>query len=264
MTPSLSSSLSSLLARPAPGSRATCAPSCSNLTGWPRCRRASRDCLLEYWAWLGVSKVPQDAAIPLGIDAAVPAPVRALGGVQMLLCVGSIEGRKNHAALLDACESLWARDAQFELRLIGLANTETGAGALAKIDQLRLAGRPIRYDGPANDRTLEAAYRECAFTVYPSLSEGFGLPVAESLARGRACLCRTEGALGEIARGGGCGSLGAAGAAEVARPPSGRCFRRRSTWRRLRPPPARGNSRTGHNTCRSFGPGWEPSGASHD
>jgi glycosyltransferase involved in cell wall biosynthesis len=177
---------------------------------------ASRDCLLEYWTWLGVSKVPQVAAIPLGIDAAPPAPVRAPGAVPVLLCVGSIEGRKNHAALLDACESLWARDVRFELRLIGLANTETGAGALAKIEKLRSAGRPIRYDGPASDAMLEAAYGECAFTVYPSLSEGFGLPVAESLARGRVCLCRMEGALGEIARGGGCASLGAAGPADIA------------------------------------------------
>jgi glycosyltransferase involved in cell wall biosynthesis len=177
---------------------------------------ASRDCLLEYWTWLGVSKVPQVAAIPLGIDVAAPAPVRAPGGVPTVLCVGSIEGRKNHAALLDGCESLWARDARFELRLIGLANSETGADALAKIDKLRSAGRPIRYDGPANDAALEEAYGECAFTIYPSLSEGFGLPVAESLSRGRACLCRMEGAIGETALGGGCASIGAAGPAEIA------------------------------------------------
>ena len=74
----------------------------------------------------------------------------------------------------------------------------------------------MRYEGPLGDDALEAAYRQCAFTVYPSLAEGFGLPVAESLARGKPCACRTEGALGEVARGGGCVSLESAGSAEIA------------------------------------------------
>ncbi len=178
---------------------------------------ASRDCLLEYWAWLGVSKIPQVAAISLGIDApaSVPGPC-AREEAPMVLCVGSIEGRKNHVALLDACESLWATEVHFKLRLVGLANSETGGAALEKIDGLRAAGRPIHYDGPATDEALEAAYSGCAFTVYPSVAEGFGLPVAESLVRGKACLCRMDGAIGEIARGGGCMDIGTAGAAAIA------------------------------------------------
>jgi glycosyltransferase involved in cell wall biosynthesis len=177
---------------------------------------ASRDCLLGYWAWLGLKKVPEVTTIPLGVDAAPVSPIKARAAVPTVLCVASVEGRKNHAALLDACESLWARDFRFDLRLIGLANTETGATALGKIDRLRSAGRPIRYAGPESDEALEAAYQECAFTIYPSLSEGFGLPVAESLIRGKACLCRMEGAVGEIAKDGGCASLGTAGKDEIA------------------------------------------------
>jgi glycosyltransferase involved in cell wall biosynthesis len=178
---------------------------------------ASRDCLLDYWRWLGVSGMPEVAAIPLGIDPAPSAPsASAPGEVPTVLCVGSLEGRKNHAALLDACESLWARNVRFRLRLVGLANRETGGAALEKIERLRSAGRPIRYDGPESDDALEAAYRECAFTAYPSLAEGFGLPVAESLVRGKPCLCRMDGAIGEIARGGGCMDIGTAGAGEIA------------------------------------------------
>ena len=51
---------------------------------------------------------------------------------------------------------------------------------------------------------LQAAYRRCSFTVYPSLAEGFGLPVLESLQHGRPCVCSGRGALGESTRGGGC------------------------------------------------------------
>jgi len=176
----------------------------------------SRASLADYWRWLGVRKTPALAAIPLGID---PAPAQAPGSagsaVPAVLCVGSIEARKNHLALLEACESLWARGLGFELRLIGLANRETGAAALERIAGLRAAGRPLVYDGAQDDEALEAAYGRCAFTVYPSLAEGFGLPVAESLARGRPCLCRSAGALGEVAAGGGCAGIGAASPAEI-------------------------------------------------
>ena len=171
----------------------------------------SRRTLVEYWTRLGASSPPPVVALPLGIDspARSSAPPAAGSGPPIVLCVASIEGRKNHVALLDACEQLWAGGARFELRLIGLAQRETGGAALEKIEALRRAGRPVRYDGPVDDATLAAAYRECTFTVYPSLLEGFGLPVLESLSYGRPCICAGHGALGEAARGGGCLALAA-------------------------------------------------------
>ena len=178
---------------------------------------SSRAALLDYWRWLGVTRHPEVIALPLGIDPPPPAPTGIpAGGVPVVLCVSTIEGRKNHAALLDACELLWAGGSRFELRLVGIANAETGGAALQRIERLRAAGRPLRYDGPASDAGLEEAYAACAFTVYPSLAEGFGLPVAESLGRGKPCLCRFEGALGEIAAPGGCVRLGAADAPQIA------------------------------------------------
>jgi glycosyltransferase involved in cell wall biosynthesis len=103
----------------------------------------------------------------------------------------------------------------FELHLIGLAHPQTGRPALEKIRTLQAQGRPLRYDGPVSDEALETAYRGCTFTVYPSLIEGFGLPVLESVARGKPCLCSTRGALGEAARGGGCVSLEVMNAASL-------------------------------------------------
>jgi glycosyltransferase involved in cell wall biosynthesis len=73
-----------------------------------------------------------------------------------------------------------------------------------KIWKLRMRGRPIRWLRHVNDQKLLRAYRECRFTVYPSLMEGFGLPIAESLWHGKPCVCGGNGALGEVARGGGC------------------------------------------------------------
>ena len=177
---------------------------------------ASRESLLGYWRWLGESKTPPVTVVPLGLDLAPAAPLEGpVSGIPTVLCVGSIEGRKNHTALLDACEALWVSGLQFRLRLVGLANSETGAAALGQIERLRSAGRPLDYGGPVGDGALEAAYGQCAFTVYPSLAEGFGLPVAESLARGKPCVCSSQGALGEIARGGGCLALDGVGSPAI-------------------------------------------------
>ncbi|HXC01650.1 MAG TPA: glycosyltransferase [Opitutaceae bacterium] len=171
----------------------------------------SRQSLLDYWQWLGVTNPPPVEAIPLGLS--LPAP--GAGRISNLrsqisnsiLCVGSVEGRKNHLALLDACEQLWARGLHFELHLIGLSHPQTGRAALDKIAALKVAGRPLRYSGPVDDATVATAYDACQFTVYPSLMEGFGLPVLESLAHGKPCVCSSRGALGEAARDGGCVTL---------------------------------------------------------
>ncbi len=178
----------------------------------------SRDSLTDYWRWLGARTPPPVQAIPLGVDeptavsASIPAAQRTLPTV---LCVSSIEGRKNHRALLDACEQLWTRGVKFELRLIGLAQPDTGREALMRVRELQAAGRVLRYDGPLGDAELEAAYAACSFTVYPSLIEGFGLPVLESLAHGKPCVCSSRGALGESVRGGGCLALESVDAASL-------------------------------------------------
>lgn len=179
----------------------------------------SRATLLEFWRWLGITNHPPVRALPLAV-AAPPAlsvfdlPQRA--GRPVILSVGSLEGRKNHLALLSACESLWSRGIAFELHLIGLAQPETGRAALEQLRVLQAAGRPLRYEGPVDDESLEAAYAECAFTVYPSLMEGFGLPVIESLERGKPCICSARGALGESSRGGGCLALPAVDSIQLA------------------------------------------------
>ena len=164
----------------------------------------SRLALIDYWKWLGFTQTPPVETIPLGID---PSPVIGNSTTQdnppVVLCIGSIEGRKNHLALLQACEKLWQQKQNFQLRLIGMSHATTGQAALQKISQLIANGHPLRYDGAVDEATLQSAYEECLFTVYPSMMEGFGLPVLESLQRGKPSICSAHGALGESARGGG-------------------------------------------------------------
>lgn len=174
-------------------------------TGVAAVSEDSRTALLDYWSWLGIKPHPPVEAIALGIDPhQTPSPSNPEAeATPVLLCVGSIEGRKNHVSLLRACEKLWEKKRRFSLRMLGMANSHTGQEALQTIKELQDAGHPLRYDGAVDEATLDNAYAECAFTVYPSLMEGFGLPVLESLMRGKPCICSSQGALGESARRGG-------------------------------------------------------------
>jgi len=174
-------------------------------------------CLRDFWQWLGIRDVPPVQAIPLGLDPRPPPPPDdAPRARPVVLCVGTIEGRKNHLALLEACEALWREGLSFELRLLGMARSDTAGRALARIGELQNNRRPLVHRGAASDAELHAAYRECSFTVYPSLIEGFGLPVLESLQHGKPCVCSARGALGESARGGGCVALDAVDATALA------------------------------------------------
>lgn len=171
----------------------------------------SRDSLLDYWKWANIRNHPPVVAIPLGIDpppsTQLPAQSSLPCGDPVVLSVGTIEGRKNHLTLLEACEQLWARGLLFRLHLVGIAHPETGREAVRRIRQLQAAGRALDYDGPISESGLLEAYARCRFTVYPSLLEGFGLPVLESLTQGKPCICSSGGALAEAARGGGCLTL---------------------------------------------------------
>ncbi len=122
----------------------------------------------------------------------------------VVLCVGSFERRKNHRSLLLAAERSWQRGLKFELRLIGRTTRSFGRSVVRMIKEFRHRGRPVTWLLHVDDRTLQREYSECRFTVYPSLMEGFGLPIFESLWYQKPCICGNNGALGEAAKGGGC------------------------------------------------------------
>ena len=67
----------------------------------------------------------------------------------------------------------------------------------------RARGRIVLH-GHLPDEQLEALTKRVRASVFVSLAEGYGLPAAESLWRGKPCLCSREGSIAEIAQGGGC------------------------------------------------------------
>jgi glycosyltransferase involved in cell wall biosynthesis len=119
----------------------------------------------------------------------------------LVLSIGSVEPRKNHLAVLNAAEVLWREGLSFQLRFIG------GGGAghdfAKRLRQLRRAGRLVRSDTAISEADLARAYRSARFTVFASLHEGYGLPVAESMAFGVPAITTNYGSTREIAEDGG-------------------------------------------------------------
>ena len=113
-----------------------------------------------------------------------------------VLVVGRQRRKKNLARVLEALGD----PALGEAELI-LAGPEGGASAELRRraeDLERQAGRPrVRFIGHVTDEELVAHYDEAAVVVFPSLLEGFGLPVVEAMARGTPVLVAEQGAVDE-------------------------------------------------------------------
>jgi glycosyltransferase involved in cell wall biosynthesis len=118
---------------------------------------------------------------------------------EYLLCVGTIENRKNHMLLYQTYKL--AAERGIDLPQLIIAG---GRGWLSDDVQYLISHDPsiakkiILFYSPS-DAVLSWLYRNCLFTVYPSLYEGWGLPVAESLAYGKVCVSSGVSSMPEIA-----------------------------------------------------------------
>jgi glycosyltransferase involved in cell wall biosynthesis len=117
-----------------------------------------------------------------------------------LLYVGTIEPRKNLARLLRAWHRLWRRGAiPHQLVLVGGRGWRDGAiyRAIRSID----CGDALRLAGYVPTADLPGLYTAADAFAFPSLAEGFGLPVIEAMACGTPTLISTARALQELAGG---------------------------------------------------------------
>jgi len=167
---------------------------------------ASRDELVGYWRWLGLERTPAVEVLPLGADLNASPRVSSRARISQsgLLCVGILEPRKNHLFLLDVCEKLWTSGLTFELHIVGRVNPHFGAPVVARINSLREKFSGLKYHEAARDDVLARLYRSVRATVFPTIAEGCGLPLLESLWNGVPCVCSDLPVLRENADGGGC------------------------------------------------------------
>jgi glycosyltransferase involved in cell wall biosynthesis len=172
---------------------------------------ASREDLLGYWRWLGVETPPPVDVLANGADfdgaprvTNPPPPSVASRLPPALLCIGIVEPRKNQGFLLDVCAELWREGLAFELHLVGRENPHFGAPLVEKIKRWRREFPGLHYHAAASDAVVAALYAKTRATVFPTIAEGCGLPLLESLWQGVPCVCSDLPVLRENADGGGC------------------------------------------------------------
>ncbi len=142
---------------------------------------------------------PAVVACPLPLDIPVPEvpdPVPAPEEDPVVLVVGSHDPRKNHLAVLHAAQLLWREGHRFTLEFVGSGQVAEFDMALTRLKARRM---PIIDSRGAGDAYLWQAYRRARFTVFPSLHEGYGLPVAESVVSGTPVIATNYGSIAEIA-----------------------------------------------------------------
>lgn len=129
----------------------------------------------------------------------VRADVLALEGRPYVLAVGPFTGRKNGGNLIRAWRSIAARLPQDRLPLLVFAGSEAGDGVVrCGLSEDVAAWDKLRFILSPNDFDLHRLYKNCLFTVYPSLYEGWGLPISESLWHGKVCATSNVSSMPEV------------------------------------------------------------------
>jgi glycosyltransferase involved in cell wall biosynthesis len=136
-----------------------------------------------------------------GLPAGLPAGLKT---GHFVLFVSTIEPRKGHALLGRVWRRLFAEGvlqrADFTLVFAGRIGWMVD-DLLLQLRRDRQLGVPILVLHEIDDSVLTSLYRAAAFCVYPSAYEGYGLPVVEAFAYGKAVITSTGGGLPELTQG---------------------------------------------------------------
>jgi len=149
-------------------------------------------------------------AIPLGVSAQFrpraaeelrPAMERhGLQAGRYLLSVGTLEPRKNLVRTVRAYSSLpVSLRERFPLVIVGARGWHE-SGIVAELEPLERSGQ-ARVLSYVDEDSLALLYAGARAVLYPSLYEGFGLPIAEAMASGAAVLTSNAGCMRELAEG---------------------------------------------------------------
>ena len=121
----------------------------------------------------------------------IPAP--------FVLTVGDLQPRKNHLGLIHAFEDLIRHNPQLPHHLV-MVGKETWFGSnVRRAAQKSAVADRLHFTGWVSDDDLRHFYGACDMFVFPSFYEGFGLPILEAMACGRAVACSNTSAMPEVA-----------------------------------------------------------------
>ncbi len=121
----------------------------------------------------------------------IPAP--------FVLTVGDLQPRKNHLGLIRAFEDLICNYPQLTHHLVMVGKETWFAPTVRRAAERSAVSDRIHFTGWVSDSDLTHFYGACELFVFPSFYEGFGLPILEAMACGRAVACSNSSAMPEVA-----------------------------------------------------------------
>ncbi|OYZ20729.1 MAG: hypothetical protein B7Y39_10180 [Bdellovibrio sp. 28-41-41] len=116
---------------------------------------------------------------------------------KVILMVARFEPRKNIRRVLAAVQKLFEENIDFKFVIVGNPGWMQ-ENIIADLNALIAKGFDVEFHMRISDSELAAWYQKCYFTVFCSITEGFGLPILESVLMGKPCLTSDFGAQAEI------------------------------------------------------------------
>ncbi|MFK7942444.1 MAG: glycosyltransferase, partial [Paracoccaceae bacterium] len=143
--------------------------------------------------------MPFTRVLHLGIETPSVSPPVSHAGPAIFTALGTIEPRKNHLMLLQLWRQLSSElgDEAPHLHIVGRrgwANSEV----FGILDADPMMGQTVHYEGSLDDAATRALLLRSRALLFPSLAEGFGLPLGEALAMGVPVLASDLPALREL------------------------------------------------------------------
>jgi glycosyltransferase involved in cell wall biosynthesis len=116
-----------------------------------------------------------------------------------VLTVGDLQPRKNHLGLIHAFQDLIRHNPQLPHRLVMVGKETWFASHVRRAAEKSAIADRIHFTGWVSDEDVRHFYGACDLFVFPSFYEGFGLPILEAMACGRAVACSNTSAMPEVA-----------------------------------------------------------------
>ena len=164
----------------------------------------SADDLSSWWAEEGYepAQLPSVVAVPLAAEVVESPRVLHADKPQSpvrFTAVGTVEPRKNQVALLRSFTRLRTRRSDLKLQLDVVGGIHEAVART--VEEIARGDDSIHFHGYVAEAEVRRLVASSHATIFVSLYEGFGLPIAESLWQGVPCICSDHGSMAEFVSG---------------------------------------------------------------
>lgn len=140
-----------------------------------------------------------ELSFPESVELRISDTVTEILKTVYVLCAGTIEARSNPAYLFNIWKMMLGSGRPNIPHLVFAGRKGwLVEDFMRQLEACNYLDGRVRVVPDATDAELDSLYRNCMLTAFPSFIEGWGVPVAESLAHGKICICSGEGGIPEV------------------------------------------------------------------